>query len=187
MIQSFVWNVLPFYIFYLLIYRWVYLFIFCHLDQTLIYICVLNRCILVVCKLAVSLIYMYMYRRQEEISVILFILSYFIIVYEFHRSNCCFILLLYMYQLGFFPWILLLVDSSNPKNIFKKRNDSLTVDLFWKCWREFSFIRCIIPSIYIYNLDYHLVSTNCRCGFISRACVCFVNKLLCGLYSLFIP
>ena len=83
-------------------------FLFWHLDQTLIYICVLNRCIFqfnvrfVVCTLAVSLKYMYMYRRQEEISVILFILSYFTIVYEFHRSNCCFILLLYMYQLGIF-------------------------------------------------------------------------------------
>ena len=101
-------------------------FLFWHLDQTLINICVLNRCIFkfnvrfVVCTLAVSLKYMYMYRRQEEISVILFILSYFTIVYEFHYSNCCFILLLYMYQLGIFFWILLLVDSLNPRTFLRK-------------------------------------------------------------------
>lgn len=160
MIQSFVWNELPFYIFYLLIYRWVYLFIFCHLDQTLIYMCVLNRCIFqfnvrhVVCTLAVSLIYMtvYMYRRQEEISVILFILSYFIIVYEFHRSNCCFILLLYMYmyQLGFFSEFYYLLILLTLRTFSRKVMNLLQLICFWNVEKNFHlFVALFQAFIYI--------------------------------------
>lgn len=160
-------------------------------GPTLIYICVLNRCIFnLMCVMLfahlLSLWYICIYVQKtgrNKRDIVHFKLFYYCIWIS--SFKLLFYIIVIHVPAWFFSWILLLVDSLNPKNIFKKRNESLTVDLFLKSWREFSFIRCIIPSIYIYNLDYHLVSTNCRCGFISRACVCFVNKLLCGLNILY--
>lgn len=131
-------------------------------GPTLIYICVLNRCIFnLMCVMLfahlLSLWYICIYVQKtgrNKRDIVHFKLFYYCIWIP--SFKLLFYIIVIHVPAWFFFWILLLVDSINPKNIFKKSYESLTADLFLKCWKEFSFIRCIIPSIYIYNLDYHL-------------------------------
>lgn len=127
-----------------------------------IHLCLLNRCIFnLMCVMLfahlLSLWYICIYVQKigrNKRDIVHFKLFYYCIWIS--SFKLLFYIIVIHVPAWFFFWILLLVDSINPKNIFKKSYESLTVDLFLKCWKEFSFIRCIIPSIYIYNLDYHL-------------------------------
>lgn len=157
-----------------------------------IHLCLLNRCIFnLMCVMLfahlLSLWYICIYVQKtgrNKRDIVHFKLFYYCIWIS--SFKLLFYIIVIHVPAWFFSEFYYSLILLTLRTFSRKVMNLLQLICFWNVEKNFHlFVALFQAFIYIILIIICMVSTNCRCGFISRACVCFVNKLLCGLNILY--